>query len=194
MSFDLTRCFATPAPIGPFPDGPYFDDISRALDGADNLRIVVTQWQGWDAPTPKPMTWRQARATLDGKVRDTFDAVLRWAIDFDHLKVEITDLHLLCPSKGSPRAEQGAIKVDWVLGDYGPGETLFLTLERGELIYAPRPPDPSVTVLQDEVVFEVTAPALPAPAMRWPVSSAYADASKALLDFCDMIRQNRGQP
>lgn len=75
------------------------NNITKPIDGADNLKIAVLMYGLEDEADPSVshamMTWRQARCRLAKPLCELYDACLRWVLDVDSLgwkvtKVEIT--------------------------------------------------------------------------------------------------------
>jgi len=68
------------------------NDITKSVEGADNLSIVVLVAGIEDTPDPVTMTWRQARARLAKPLCELYDACLRWAMDLENYGFKVTKL------------------------------------------------------------------------------------------------------
>jgi hypothetical protein len=68
------------------------NDITKSVEGADNLSIKVLVAGIEDTPEPITMTWRQARARFAKPLCELYDACLRWAMDLENYSFKVTKL------------------------------------------------------------------------------------------------------
>ena len=70
------------------------NDITKAIDGADNLPITVYVRRDYDADNEQELTWRQARAQFAKPLCELLDACLRWVLDVERLGWKVTLLRI----------------------------------------------------------------------------------------------------